>query len=363
MTHEPDNNAPRMIPEAVAQAAAEWVMRCDRGLNLIEERLLAEWLAADPDHKTEYARLQGQWRSLDAVKADPSLLAMADAVEVRAKNRSSRRKWYFQLAALGLAAAAAVAIVLVSSYNTSAVQRPAPVHATLAAKSYVVLASTVRRMDLPDGSVAELNGDSRIEVNFSDAVRQVKLLKGEALFSVAKNPARPFVVSAGPVSVRAVGTAFSVVLSPSSVKVLVTEGKVHLGDAETSTSSVSPPALVRNLLEAAVVAGERAIVQTNASAEMPVSIDTPSAVEIERALAWKSTQLVFDHTPLDEVVAAFNKYSVRRLVLVDASLKSRTLTGSFSAENLEGFTRLLRPMVDVVAEPRGDDEILLRPAP
>jgi transmembrane sensor len=80
-------------------------------------------------------------------------------------------------------------------------------------------------------------------------------------------------------------------------------------------------------------------------------------------LAWKSTQLVFDHTPLDQVVAAFNHYNTRILVLADPALKSRTLTGSFSAENLDGFTRLLRASVDVITESSGDGQILLRPAP
>jgi transmembrane sensor len=363
MTHEPDSSrkAPRAVSESVAQAAAEWVLRRDRGLAPNEVQQLVDWLAVDPDHAAEFARINGVWRSMDAIKAEPGLMAMADAIEARAKNRPRRRKWNIVAMTLGFTAAAAIAVIFVRPLTTPAIRKP--VAAVAAVKPYVVLVSTARRIDLPDGSVAELNGDSQIEVDFTPTVRQVKLLNGEALFSVAKNPNRPFVVSAGSVTVRAVGTAFNVLLAPGSVQVLVTEGKVRLGEVEAPIDAASTPTPAHNPIEAAVIAGERAVVQTNALAAAPVAIETPTLNEIERALAWKSTQLVFDHTPLDQVVAAFNQYNVRSLVLAEPSLKSRTLTGSFSAENLDGFTRLLRASVDVIAESRGDDQILLRPAP
>jgi transmembrane sensor len=80
---------------------------------------------------------------------------------------------------------------------------------------------------LPDGSLVELKEGSRIAVDFSAEQRQVRLV-GEAHFQVARDAARPFVVNAQGVMVRAVGTAFSVRVDSDEVQVLVTHGSVHV---------------------------------------------------------------------------------------------------------------------------------------
>jgi transmembrane sensor len=87
---------------------------------------------------------------------------------------------------------------------------------------------------LPDGSVLQLNTDSVVETAYSPTERRVRLKKGEAFFSVAKNPQRPFWVDVGAVSVRAVGTAFNVRFRPEAVEVLVKEGKVSVNQATLS---------------------------------------------------------------------------------------------------------------------------------
>jgi len=96
---------------------------------------------------------------------------------------------------------------------------------------------------------------------------------------------------------------------------------------------------------------------------LTVTVDRPTPADLDEALAWKSTRLVFDHTPLDQVVTAFNRYNRHQLVLADPQLSSRTLTGIFRADNLAGFTRLLPASVDVRAEDDGESRTLLRAAP
>lgn len=343
----------------VAQAAAEWVARLDRGLTPEEVANLADWLAADPRHAAEYKRMSCGLQRLD-VNAAPELVAMADAVEAHARVRWAR--WPAWAAAAGLVAAVIV-VALAVWQNPRVMRSPGPMGPPT--KNYLVLASTARHMSLPDGSVVALNGDSRIETDFTPAERRIRLVNGEADFGVAKDPARPFIVSAGPVTVRATGTAFNVRFAADFVEILVTDGKVQLGkSAPTSEGPFRPEGSHDKALAGqALIAGERAIVRTAAAARVPITVDRPSGKEIDQALAWEGTQLVFDRTPLDEVVAVFNHYNSRQLVLANTALRNRTLSGAFRADNLDGFIHLLAASVDVIAEPQDDNRILLRTAP
>jgi transmembrane sensor len=347
--------------DPVADAAAEWVARRDHGLTPEQVAVLTEWLQADPRHAAEYDRISGSWQKLDEIGRVPELAAMAEAVSVRAKARHARRRiWY---AAAGLAAAAVIIFALTLGQIPQAVRAPGPIVSS--PEVYRVLPSTAHHAPLPDGSVAELNGDSRIETDFTPSERRIKLVKGEAHFTVAKDPARPFIVSVGTITVRATGTAFNVRLAADFVEVLVIEGKVRLGEsAPTSvpqpqpegSPDLAPPGRTLN-------AGERAFVKMAADATVPITIDTPSRSQIDETLAWQGTQLVFDRTPLDQVVAAFNHRNSCRLVLADPALRNRTLSGVFRADNIDGFLRLLPASVNLIAERQDDNRILLRAAP
>ena len=342
---------------AVARTAAEWVARRDRGLSPAEAQAFAEWRSADPRHEFELERLAGTWRELDSAGSAPELAAMADTFFHRARARRRRRR---MLRGASLTFAAAAALVLgVFSWNrrpsTETVHSPQRV-----TENYRVLASTMKRMTLPDGSVAELNGTSRIEIDFTAAERRVRLLEGEAHFVVEKNPDRPFFVTAGPVTVRAVGTAFNVKLESASIEVLVTEGKVKLETAASSSDPVTRTTATEG--ESALVQGQRAVINlATPAAPSNVAVADVTPIEINDALGWQSIRLVFSNTPLDEVIAGFNSYNHVRLVLGDPKLRTRTLTGVFRADNLEGFKRLLRASIDVKYEPRAPGEIVLFP--
>ena len=348
---------PPASDDAIALAAAAWVVAKDRGLDPSEMKALSDWLAEDPRHTAEFARIANDWGKLESLAAVPDMASQADAIEARYLRRARNRRLSVAFAAT--AAAAAVAMLVWRGARTET----AP--AVAADKGYVILASTARQQPLPDGSVAELNGDSQIATDFVPAERRVKLIRGEAHFIVAKNPARPFLVTAGTVTVRAVGTAFIVRLTPATVEVLVTEGKVHVWDAPATGARKDPagaqPADPNRGQSLAV--NERAIVRLNTGGKISVTVDRPAPVEFDEALAWKSTRLVFDHTPMDQVVSAFNRYNSHKLILADPQLRTRTLTGIFRTDNLDGFTRLLPASVDIIAVGDGNGRTLLRGSP
>ncbi|MDO8545594.1 MAG: FecR domain-containing protein [Opitutaceae bacterium] len=352
---------------AMAEAAAAWIVRQDRGLSGSEARELAAWKLADPQHAAEFVRLGGTWRSMDELATADDLAAMADAVVRQARRQRSRVR-LVRLTSIGVATAAAVVLTFLGwsgfapPVGTTVVEVPKV--------SYRVLASTLQRMTLPDGSVAELNGASRIEVAFTAGERRVRLVDGEAHFIVAKNPERPFFVTAGTVAVRAVGTAFNVRLGSDSIEVLVTEGKVQLEPerrVEATGGADIAPAEESAAVAPAVIEGQRAIIARAVTGDgvvarvTPVTIAQVGKAEIEAAMSWQATRLVFNNTPLDDVVAAFNRHHPHRLTIGDPILRQRTLTGVFRADNLEGFIRLLKASVDVRAEERTPIETVLLP--
>jgi transmembrane sensor len=358
MNRKAPNMNSRETSSDVEQAAAEWLMRRDRGLTSDQSAAFEHWRSADVRHAAEYSRIAGNWRQLDALTSVSSLAAETDAIVQRARLRRKRQRtiqWGFG----ALAAAAVLMFVFVIGSRGPALTEP----------SYQVIASSSRSQTLPDGSVALLNGTSRIQIEFTTAERRVRLLEGEALFTVAKNPDRPFLVTAGTITVRAVGTAFNVKLAAASVEVLVTEGKVRVNDAAKGTSVLPPDstqsAAAPNVDAAPVLtAGHRVLIAFDAgrAAVVEANVSTLALHEIEQTLAWQTTRLVFNDTSLDEVVAAFNHHNSHRLVLGVEALRSRKITGVFRADNLDGFTRLLEAGVDVKAEAHGPNETVLQPA-
>jgi transmembrane sensor len=319
----------------IEAASAAWLARRDRGLLPAEQDEFLQWLTADPRHRECFARHERTWRELDALsqwrpahstQPNPDLLAREPA------GRRSPALWL----ALGAAAALAITagIVGLSQRAAAPALLPSP-------------AVTVRDYDqkvLEDGSVIDLNRGGEIEVRYTPAERQVWLTRGEAHFTVAKNPARPFIVRAGKVDVRAVGTAFNVRLDPALVEVLVTEGHVQ----------VNPPGQGDAL--PVLAAGQRAVIPASGQPH----IDTVAADEMSRLLAWQPRQLEFDSARLADVVAAFNRHNRVQLELGDAALADLPVGASFRSSNVEGFVRLLEASFGVRAERRGDRIVLQR---
>lgn len=360
MSHEPaffppEDSTPEA--EAIAAAAADWVVRRDRGLSPAEKCAFSEWRATDPRHEAELARIDEAWAGLDEIGAVPVLAAMADEVFDRARaRRVRRRRLTFSL--LAAAAAVAMGLTWATWWRNDASNEAAAATAMQKVAKVQVLASTARKVFLPDGSLAELNGDSVIETDFTPAERRIRLVRGEAHFFVMKNPQRPFLVTVGRVTVRAVGTAFNVRLGADTVDVLVTEGKVRLDGTEPVAATAGHKAAAP-----ALTVGQRAQIEAVPTGTLPaVAIGRLQPHEVDEALGWQSMRLVFDRTPLDEVVEAFNRHNIRQFVLADPALRERTLTGTFRADNAQAFSRLLEASVDVRAEPRAGDVIALVPA-
>lgn len=305
----PDNP----LPEGVNDVAARWAIRLDAGdLSPEEVAQLDGWRSQDIAHEAMLLRAEAALSWLDRGRAlgGHAQLPISEQVPDHPRWRIGRRGF---LAAAGSGVAAAIAGVLVL--------RPRP----LVVDSGI---GEIRRVPLADGSLATLNTTSRISVALADTQRTVALEGGEAWFRVAPDKSRPFVVEAGKIRVRAVGTAFSVRRRGEGADVLVTEGTIE-------TWVVGREREMRR-----ISAGSRGFVS---EAQPKVEVATAPA-EIERTLAWRSGELALDGETLSYAVGEINRYNVRKLVVGDPGLGSEPLIGYFRTTEPENFARAVAGM-------------------
>ncbi len=208
-----------------------------------------------------------------------------------------------------------------------------------------------RSVVLRDGTVVTLNTSSEIEVRMTRHHRTVDLIAGEALFDVARDPARPFDVDAGKTTVRAVGTQFNVDRRPTSTTVTVVEGRVAVFTGKDPGAAPDVGASSNRPL----AAGEQLTVA-------PDTIARAAHVDPAKATAWTQRKLVFEHRSLGEVADEFNRYNRERIDIESRDLRTQEITGVFEANNPESFTAFLAKIPDVVVERTRDNRVVVKEA-
>lgn len=288
-----------MSPSAneIDDEAALWAVRIDaRGAEAEQDPELKAWLAGDPRRAGALLRAQAAISFLDRGRA----LAGSTPLQTPSSNRRA------------LIAAGGVLAALAGGGLWRL--RPQRLDTGL---------GEIRRVPLADGSMVAINTSSTLEIDLKPKAREISLKQGEAWFQVAKDPERPFVVAAGPVRVRAVGTAFSVrrrEQDASGVDIMVTEGVV-----EAWVEGVDAP---RHRLSAG---GRLVLASTSAT---PV---VESASDIERSLAWRNGEIALDGESLEEAAKLFNRYNSRPIVIEDPDLAKERFVGLFQTNAPESF--------------------------
>jgi transmembrane sensor len=332
----------------IEATAADWLAKRDRpDWNGSDEVALADWLDRDPARRVAFIRLESAWRRgarLKAVAAGwpagvlpkpeewpPSPYfartpSMAEATSTPPPRTIRPTRWR---AAVAVAVTLAAVAVTWFFWPTGTAYRTA--------------IGGLEAVPMADGSKVTLNTDTGIRVALSAAAREVELQRGEAYFEVAKDTARPFVVRAGNERVIAVGTKFSVRRDADGIRVVVTEGRVRVESAVASTPD--PGALV----SAGSIAHARNTGVFVQEATLPVA---------QESLSWRQGYVVFRDTPFSTAAAEFNRYNLRKIVIVDPTLASIRIGGHFRATNAEGFVQLLAEELPLQLDVR-DDQIFV----
>ncbi|MBT9491825.1 MAG: FecR domain-containing protein [Paucibacter sp.] len=313
----------------IAAEAAVWIARLhgpDRS-PLMERECLA-WQTRSAAHRLAFERCTDVWEAVPGVRladafasAAPRRSASGAAGAVGRMAGLARRRWTFASMVAVLIAGAGVSIYLWDEGGAF--------YATKVGEQQLVL--------LDDGTRMSLNTDTQVRVKMDAARRMVKVLAGEALFEVAKDAHRPFVVRVADSEVEALGTVFSVRLAGSDgqvakgLAVTLIEGQVTVRPASAGgTQGIAPakPVLMQP--------GERIrLVKSNGSASQQV--DRP---HIEQMVAWKRSEAVFDDVSLLDAVTEMNRYNRTPIVLLgDASLAQLRVSGLYRTGDSAGFAR------------------------
>jgi transmembrane sensor len=313
------------IVETIKELAARWAVRADAGpLRPDEQEQLDAWLAADPRHRGAYVRARAQWMDLDRLAA---LHGPADAVIDHSSAEGTTPENRHALSRRRLLAASMAAITLAGGGLSWMVLRGSR-------ERYSTGVGEVRRIALADGSTLLLNTNTEVTVRLLKQRRDIQLIRGEALFEVAHDRARPFVVVANDTAVRAVGTAFAVRLESTQVDVTVTEGVVEVGNSLPPPSSGAAASMSADGRVRRVSANERMVIaRARAPAIRPIA-----AAEAARQLAWREGMVSFDGESLQTAVAEINRHNLRQIVIDDPALAEKPIVGVFRATDLDGFS-------------------------
>ena len=329
------------------EAAAFWDSRLRSPLCTEEDRAaFAAWREREPANAAAFERLQAGIGALhDAFSASAELRAMHDrAMEVRPAPR------YARLAA-GVAAAAALGV---GGYWAATARPPAPADHGLEVASgqgsfHQTGVGELSTVTLSDGSKVTLNTRSRLEVNYTGERRTVTLISGQALFEVAKNKDRPFVVMAGPRQVTALGTAFDIRLDGQKVQVTMVEGRVKVEPTRpTLLQKVATP-------ERELVAGQQLV------ATLDTLRPTVRQADATTTTSWRQGRVVFADTPLPQAVAEMNRYSATPILIGDEALSKFNVNGMFLTGQPMSFVGAVTAYFPVEARSRPDGATVLVP--
>jgi transmembrane sensor len=303
------------------EIAARWLLRREEDdWSSDDQARLDAWLDASPEHKVTFWRLESGWQKVDR------LASLRRPGVPEASARPVLKVWRPAVAA-GLIAAclALVAVIL-------------PASGLLGRDSYATDVGGRATAPLADGTKVELNTQTRLRAALTRKGREVWLDRGEAYFEVAHDASRPFVVHAGPKTVTVLGTKFSVRRDGDRVEVAVVEGRVRVAD--TGTAKVKPALLTR---------GDMVIADGGSTLVAATSVERVASV-----LTWRQGLLSFDQSTLSDAAREFNRYNRKKLVIGDPQAGAMRIGGSFEAENVEAFARLLQEAYGLKVEEDGD---------
>lgn len=295
------------VNQEIDSRAAEWATKRNLGVLTPEENAVFEaWLAADIRHLGAYGRAEAVLARLERIPGS----AISDMRAAEIPTVWTRRRVVLSGGIAASIAAAFIGGAALWQNNQN--------------ETFATGIGQVREVVLADGSIVTLNTNSSVTVRYTKERRDIHLVRGEALFDVAKNKHRPFVVFAGDMQVRAVGTSFTVSMLPQRpIQVLVKEGVVEL--ASVSAPKSTPVRVSANT-------------QALATHDVPIVAASVPKAKIERDTAWRFGRIAFDNQTLRDAALEFSRYSDVHIV-VDSSAANRTVTGLFVANDPVGFAK------------------------
>jgi transmembrane sensor len=316
---------------AMADASA-WLARLQRDDVAERDGLEFEaWLAAAPENRSAYRRTLDIWHEF-GTHAEDVLADLARSGPMRAAptRRAPTRRWLIAGGGSALAAGLALAVL------PSLLAPPEPA-------TYATGKGQHRTVTLADGSVVDLNAETRLSVSFTRSDRRVVMAEGQAIFDVTHDERRPFTVEASGRVVRVLGTQFDVRNREGDLRVTVARGKVQVRPNAATTSG-------RAFL---LTPGQRLEIGRTGVATMQI-------VNPQEALDWRTGRLVYRAEPLANVVADLNRQFVEQVEISDPALGEMPITGVIVLDDQAAVMTRLSLMLPIRSVPSQRGLLLLR---
>jgi transmembrane sensor len=337
------DNETRRLEELLAQQASQWV-EILRDPSAEQRIAFIAWLKESPRNVRDFLLMLTVDQALDGIDARHAhdiqeLVAAASGRIVefprpfvrRPIASSPPRRWKAASLAAAVAAASLVAAFLWNRHSSQWTQ-------------FETAAGEQRAFELEDGSVIHLNTGSSAAIRFSAHARDVRLMKGEALFRVHHDAQRPFSVFTRDAVIQAVGTQFDVYERRDGTEVSVIEGRVNVRAApEAELPAAAPDAAVPARAAARTHPAAGLIVHSSEGVKINHfgDVSAPAAVDVAEAVAWRERRLIFREQRLDVIAEQFNRYSRKQIRLDGAQLGTRLYTGVFDADDVESLAQIL----------------------
>ncbi len=320
-------------------------------------RAFEQWRDAAPAHAEAFDSIEQTYRIARLASGSRASMAMeAEIIERVSRQRRKRRSRITALAACLVVAVVAGVVTTGGSWQELQYLQERARYALAGDTLYRTAIGERLVVSLDDGSALTLNTNSRAVVQYREQTRGVTLVSGQAMFEVAKDPAHPFVVTAGDRKVTALGTAFDVRVSSERLEVTLLEGRVSV--EPTTDAAQGRSAAQRTEL----APGEQFVLATAGVARPATAASVATLVrkvDLKRTSSWKDGHIIFADEPLSDAVAEVNRYARRRVVLADERLGDLRVSGVFSTSNTSVFVNMLTLHFPIRVMGANDDGIVL----
>jgi len=316
-----------------------------------DKHLLEEWLAKSVENKIEYEKFKAIWMNtapseipkISDIETEWTALnnRIKSVENIHETKESIRSKINFSIQSIFITkwkpALGSALVIFILAVSIFLFNRENSVNKTIV---ITTANQESRSVQLSDGSTVYLNSGSQIETleKFDEHIRRVNL-KGEAFFSISKEQ-RPFIITTDNAKITVLGTKFDVYARYENTRVFVKEGKVNFSRKNIDASKVD------------LSTGQLSTINKDAPPSLPVRVDT------EYLLGWMDGKLVFNKTPLGEIVNEMERYYNIKITLENDSLKTYTLTGSFKNYTIDTVLSMICLALEIDYEKQSEGYLI-----
>jgi transmembrane sensor len=341
---------PRLTPDPTEEAA-RWLLQLEAGkLSAGRQAEFERWVAADATHRAALESAAGALEVASRHAAAPDIMQMREAA-LGARKYTRGTAWALAAGIVGIGIGV-TALWMSMRVNPAQSRAPATVAPTLTAEinppptHYETAVGERATISLPDGSTATLDTHSALDVAYSSNERGIRLIRGQALFEVAKHKTTPFQVYAGNRRITAVGTMFNVRLDGTRLRVALLEGKIRV--AVQRPGDFSAP-----IEQVTMSPGE--VLEALPAAPMIVKV-----ADAYRAASWREGVAVFVDTRLADVVAEMNRYTAMPIAIDDPATGELRISGVFKTGDPDRFAESVAKVFPLTADHTPAGEVVLR---